>query len=56
MKLSEVKIGMKVNHPRHGEGMVISKTPKTVTAQFDNGFKSKITYRNSDEYFNVCHF
>lgn len=56
MKISEIKIGMKLNHPLHGEGFVISKTVRTVSAQFANGLKSKITYRNNNDSFNICHF
>lgn len=56
MKISDIKVGMKFNHPQHGEGMIISKTPKTVSAQFVKGFKAKITYKSAGDNFNFCHF
>ena len=49
--IKEVKVGETIDSPKNGLGMVVAKTARTVTVQFQNGNKSKITYRYSDAYF-----
>lgn len=56
MKISEVQIGLKINHPRHGSGMVIAKTKRTITAMFSNGVKAKCSYRYDDANFSATDF
>jgi len=56
MKISEVQIGMKLNHPRYGEGMVTNRTARTVSATFSNGMRCKVTYKTSDTNFFVTDF
>lgn len=55
-KLTDVKIGQKINSPRNNEGIIISKTKKTITALFTNGNRVKNTYRNMDDYFYEADF
>ncbi|MGD1319553.1 hypothetical protein [Chryseobacterium sp. 2R14A] len=56
MKLSEVQIGMKINHPRHGEGIITGKTARTISATFVKGITAKVTYKTADAYFYVTDF
>jgi hypothetical protein len=49
--IQDVKIGRKVNSRRNGDGMVTSKTKRTITVTFENGNTVKNTYRNNDDYF-----
>jgi hypothetical protein len=49
--IKEVKIGDRVENNRNGKGMVIAKTARTITVQFENGNQVKNTYRYSDDYF-----
>ena len=49
--IKEVKIGDRVENNRNGKGMVIAKTARTITVQFENGNKVKNSYRYSDDYF-----
>ncbi|MDR6844488.1 hypothetical protein [Flavobacterium granuli] len=55
MKISEVPIGHKFNHGTKGEGIIIGKTKRTLTAKFDI-CTTKVTYRYSDAYFSVSDF
>jgi hypothetical protein len=50
-KVSEVKIGDKVENVRNGKGTVIQKTPRTITVQFENGNQIKNTYNSKDDPF-----
>ena len=36
--------------------MIISKTVKTLTAQFEKGLKSKVTYKTKDSNFSPFDF
>lgn len=56
MKISEVPIGHKFNHHRYGEGMIINKTDRTISAVFENGNKCKVTYRQKDCDFSPFDF
>lgn len=49
--IKEVKVGDRVENNRNGKGMVIAKTARTITVQFENGNKVKNSYRYSDDYF-----
>ena len=49
-KISEVKVGEKINHTEKGKGIVISVTKRTITVKY---LKStcKNTYKHNDSYF-----
>ena len=49
--IKEIKIGDRVENDRNGKGMVIAKTARTITVQFENGKIVKNSYRYSDDYF-----
>ena len=55
MKISEIEIGYRFNHPTKGEGVIISKTKRTLTANF-KASTTKVTYRYSDAYFSPSDF
>lgn len=55
MKIQEIQIGFKFNHHLKGEGVIIAKTKRTLTAKFD-GVTTKVTYRTSDANFNSFDF
>ncbi|WP_445458413.1 hypothetical protein [Flavobacterium sp. HNIBRBA15423] len=55
MKVSEVPIGHRFNHGIKGEGVIIKKTKRTLTAKFDKS-TTKVTYRYSDAYFSPSDF
>ncbi|WP_188051725.1 hypothetical protein [Flavobacterium sp. GP15] len=55
MKISEVKIGQKIDHGEKGEGIVIAKTPRTITAKFPK-VTTKVTYRFKDAIFSPIDF
>ena len=48
--IQEVVIGEEVTHPSKGKGVIIGKTPRTITAKFKVS-TSKVTYRHNDAYF-----
>lgn len=56
MKISEVQIGHKFNHPKWGEGIVTNRTAKTISAVFTNGNRSKVTYRSKEGNFSPFDF
>ena len=45
MYLSEVEIGHTFIHPRKGEGVIIARTKRTLTAKFKCS-TTKVTYRH----------
>jgi len=49
--IAEVRVGEKIESPKNGNGMIISKTKRTITVLFEKGLKVKNTYRHSDAYF-----
>ena len=49
--IKEVKVGDPIENNKNGKGMVINKTPRTITVMFENGTKIKNTYKYSDDYF-----
>ena len=55
MKQAEIEVGFKFNHKSKGEGVVISRTVKTITVLFST-HTSKITYRHKDAYFSPSDF
>lgn len=55
MKINEVPFGYKFSTPKKGEGVVIDKTARTITAKFA-GVTTKVTYRNKDAYFSPSDF
>ena len=54
--IQDVKIGRKFKHHSYGDGMVTAKTKRTITATFENGNTSKITYNCNDAYFYTSDF
>jgi hypothetical protein len=55
MKISEVKVGQKIQHGEKGEGVVIAKTPRTITAKFTK-VTTKVTYRFKVAVFSPIDF
>jgi hypothetical protein len=55
MKISEVPIGYKFNHGLKGEGIIIDKTKRTLTAKFEH-CTTKVTYKYSDLIFSGSDF
>lgn len=50
-KISDVKVGDKVNSPkRNSEGTVVKVTKRTITVKFPCS-TCKNTYKHSDDYF-----
>ena len=54
-QISEIEIGYKFNHPTKGEGIIIAKTKRTLTASF-KACTTKVTYRYSDSRFSIGDF
>ncbi len=54
--IQDVHVGDKINHHRNGEGMITDKTKRTITAVFENGVTTKLTYKTNDAYFYVSDF
>ena len=50
MKISEIKIGYTFNNKSKGQGVIIKKSKKTLTAEFEKVI-TEITYRYSDSDF-----
>lgn len=55
MKISEVEVGMEVEHPSKGKGMVSRVTAKTITIVFTRS-TVKVTYKTKDADFLISHF
>lgn len=55
MKIQDIPIGYKFNHHLKGQGVIIAKTKRTLTAKF-HGVTTKITYRHSDATFTPFDF
>lgn len=49
--IQDVKVGLSLNHPKYGKGMVTKKTARTITAVFENGTTVKNTYKTKDARF-----
>ena len=54
--ISHIRVGYKFHSIKHGEGMVCTRTKRTITAVFENGVKVKITYSTGDAEFNPNQF
>lgn len=55
MKINEVPFGYKFSTPDKGEGVVIDRTARTITAKFA-GVTTKVTYRTKDSHFSPSDF
>lgn len=55
MKISEVKVGQIIKHGEKGDGVVIAKTARTITAKFPK-VTTKVTYRFKDAIFSPIDF
>lgn len=53
--IQEIEVGFTFTHGTKGEGVIIAKTKRTLTAQF-RASKTKVTYRSSDARFSVSDF
>ena len=49
--IKEVKVGDKVNNNRNGNGLVASKTKRTIKVVFENGNTVKNSYKYDDAPF-----
>jgi hypothetical protein len=49
--IKDVEIGRLVYSNRNGNGMISSRTRKSITVIFENGNTVKNTYKNNDDYF-----
>ena len=54
-QISEIETGYRFNHPTKGEGVIIAKTKRTLTASF-KACTTKVTYRYSDSRFSIGDF
>lgn len=55
MKQSEIEVGFQFEHGYKGKGIVISRTPRTITVHFEK-CTTKVTYRHKDAYFSPSDF
>lgn len=55
MKISEIKIGYTFNNNLKGQGVIIKKSKKSLTAEFENSI-TKIVYIDSDADFSPSDF
>jgi len=53
--IQEVEIGERFNHATKGEGVIIAKTKRTITAKFQKS-TTKLTYKHNDAYFYASDF
>lgn len=53
--IQEVEIGERFDCGEKGEGVIIAKTKRTLTAKFDK-CTSKVTYRYNHAYFSASDF
>lgn len=49
--INQVKVGDLIESPKNGKGMVMAKTARTISIQFENGNKVKVSYKSADAYF-----
>lgn len=54
--IADIQVGHTFNSGRNGEGMIVAKSKRTLTAVFKNGNKVKITYKTTDAYFSGSDF
>ena len=55
MKLSEIKLGQEIEDQQRGTGVVIKKTPRTVTIKFEHS-TVKQSYKSADSHFSISMF
>lgn len=55
MKVQDVPIGYKFQHGLKGEGVIIARTPRTLTAKFPKS-TTKVTYRYLNSDFSPADF
>lgn len=54
-KIHEIEIGFRFEHPTKGEGTIIGKTKKSLTAKFQKS-TTKVVYNSNEAFFSEYNF